>query len=80
MNIINEILIRLKDASNENNMLAAFYTNNPSEYLKMYYFCKKNDISLKVSESDIQGTIKDIEISFGGGDNIPCIDIWINVW
>lgn len=79
MNIMNEVLIRLKDINNEHNMLSAFYTNNPSEYLKMYDFCKKSDIPISLDNSgkDIQGFIEDIEVFFGGGDNIPCIDVWI---
>ncbi len=80
MNIINEVLIRLKDVNNEHSMLSAFYTNNPSEYLKMYNFCKKNDIPLSLYDKDIQGSIEDIKVFFGGGENIPCIDIWIDVW
>ena len=78
MDIMNEVLIRLKDANNEHSMLSAFYTNNPSEYLKMYYFCQKNDIPISLHNTDIQGFIKEIEVFFGGDENLPCIDVWIN--
>ena len=44
---INKTLVRLYDAEN-NNMIAAFYTDNPSEFLKTYYFCKENDISINI--------------------------------
>lgn len=77
-NIINEVLIRLKNIDNEHDMFSAFCTNNPSEYLKMYYFCQKNDIP--ISFEDIEGSIEDIEVSFGGHDNIPCVDVWIHKW
>ena len=79
MNIMNEILIRLKDVNNERSMLSAFYTNNPSEYLKMYDFCKKNDIPISLNK-DITGSIEEIEVFFGGRDDISCIDVWIDVW
>lgn len=80
MNIMNETLIRLKDVDNKNSMLAAFYTNNPVEYLKMYHFCKKNDISLCLHNENVEGSIEEIEVAFGGDENLPCIDVWINKW
>lgn len=79
MNIMNEILIRLKDVKNEHSMLSAFYTNNPSEYLKMYHFCQKSDIAISLADEKI-GVIEDIEVHFGGDENTPCIDVWIKVW
>lgn len=79
MNIMNETLIRLKDVENEYGMLSAFYTNNPSEYLKMYHFCQKNDIALSLADEKI-GTIKGIEVYFGGDEKVPCIDVWVKVW
>lgn len=84
---INKTLVRLYDAKNDN-MISAFYTNNPSEFLKMYYFCKENDININIPH-DLDnenykynhltaGTIMEIEVSFGGaGGTIPCIDVWL---
>lgn len=84
---INKTLVRLYDAEN-NNMIAAFYTDNPSEFLKTYYFCKENDISINIPHdfdnenykyNDKEaGTIMELEVSFGGaGGTIPCIDVWL---
>ena len=77
----NEVLIRLKDANNELNLISTFYTENPCEFLKMYNFCKKEEIIIHAENAreKIIGTIEDIEVHFGGGDNLPCIDIWINL-
>lgn len=83
---INKTLIRLYDAKNDN-MISAFYTDNPSEFLKTYYFCKENDISINIPH-DLDnenykynhltaGTIMEIEVGFGGHSNIPYIDVWL---
>ena len=61
--ISNEVLIRLKDCENENGMIAAFHTEKPSEFLKMYLVMKKEEIPIIYNE--IIGVIKEIEISFG---------------
>lgn len=84
---INKTLIRLYDAKNDN-MISAFYTDNPSEFLKTYYFCKENDISINIPH-DLDnenykynhltaGTIMEIEVGFGGtGGTVPHIDVWL---
>ena len=84
---INKTLIRLYDAKNDN-MISAFYTDNPSEFLKTYYFCKENDISINIPH-DLDnenykynhltaGTIMELEVGFGGaGGTIPYIDVWL---
>ena len=35
MDIMNEVLIRLKDVNNEHSMLSAYYTHTPAQYVKM---------------------------------------------
>lgn len=84
---INKTLIRLYDAKNDN-MISAFYTDNPSEFLKTYYFCKENDISINIPH-DLDnenykynhltaGTIMEIEVGFGGtGGTVPHVDVWL---
>lgn len=74
-------LIRLKNIKEEN-MLAAFYTKNPSEFLKMYYFCKENDIPLSLNQfqEDVEGTIEEIIVYFGDEETFPCIDVWIELY
>ena len=76
----NEVLIRLKSIKNDS-LISTFYTEKPSEYLKMYLICKKEEIPLyaKNMNNEIECFIEDINIFFGGKDNIPCIDIWVEV-
>ena len=77
--MVNETLIRLKNAENENDLFAAFYTENPYEFLKLFSLCKEKDIPLKYNH--IQGTIQDFSVFFGDNDgNLPCIDVWIIQW
>jgi hypothetical protein len=47
----------------------------------MYLICKKEEIPLYANNgnNEIKCFIKDINIFFGGEDNIPCIDIWVEV-
>ena len=84
---IDKTLVRLYDADN-GNMIAAFYTCNPSEFLKTYYFCKENDIEIYIpNDFDNEnyrynekeaGNIMEINVNFGGaGGTIPCIDVWL---
>ena len=78
--IDNEILIRLKDCENENGrMIAAFYTEKPAEFLKMYLIMKKEEIPI-VYNDEIQGVIEDIEIGFGDKETFSYIDLWIDKW
>ena len=83
----NEVLIRLKDIKDKD-LISAFYTEKPSEYLKMYLLCKKEQIPLlvnnigynknmKYADDEIEGFIENINVFFGGKESIPCIDIWI---
>lgn len=79
----NEVLIRLKDIDNINSLINSFYTENPCEYLKMYKFCEKEEIAIHAkdkNDKEIIGIIDTIEVGFGGGNNIPYIDVWINKW
>lgn len=76
----NEVLIRLKPIDNEYHIINCFYTEHPDNYLKMYTFCKKEEIPLQAKDmnnNDIIGDIDSIDVYFGGGENIPCIDVWI---
>ena len=86
----NDTLIRLKDVKNEN-MIASFYTKNGIDFLKQYKFIKDNDMTINIpynwdNEKNSAykypeaGEIEEIEVSFGGLGNIPCIDIWVKVW
>ena len=78
-------LIRLKDFDNSN-MIAAYYTENPSENLKTFYFCKEHGIGIKIphkldkidkySEKE-GGDIYDIEVGFGDKETYSYIDIWL---
>ena len=78
----NEVLIRLKDINDELNYINTFHTENPCEFLKMYTFCKKEEMIIYArdkEERELMGTIEDIEVHFGGGDNLSCIDVWIEL-
>lgn len=82
----NETLIRLKNYNNDN-IISTFYTEKPSEFLKLYFFCKANNIPLSAKRTfsnddeiseEINGEICEIKVFFGGGEYIPYIDIWID--
>ena len=83
--MINKTLIRLKNYNNDN-IISTFYTENPSEFLKLYFFCKANSIPLSANHTfnndeiseEINGEICEIKVFFGGGEYIPYIDIWID--
>ena len=79
-------LIRLKDCKNDN-MIAAYYTENPEQHLKTFYFMKEHDIPLnipkdydnkkyKYNDKDA-GTIYDVEVGFGGKRTYCYIDVWL---
>ena len=77
----NEVLIRLKDVKDKD-LISTFYTEKPSEYLKMYLLCKKEEMIIcarNKEEKELMGTIEDIEVHFGDGDNLSCIDVWIEL-
>ena len=83
----NKTLIRLKDCENDA-MLSAIWTEKPVEFLKMYHFCKENDIPITkdtgINDNCIEGTVEDIAVSFGGtigkDETLPCVDIYIDKW
>lgn len=78
-------LIRLMDCDNSN-MIAAYHTENPSENLKTFYFCKEHGIGIKTphnfdkknkySEKE-SGGIYDIEVGFGNEETYSYIDVWL---
>ena len=78
-------LIRLNDCENDN-MIAAYYTENPSENLKTFYFCKEHNLGIKLPLIDDKnnkyinkeaGSIYDIEVGFGNDETYSYIDIWL---
>jgi hypothetical protein len=80
-------LIRLLDCSNEH-LIAAYFTDNPSESLKTFYFCKEQKININIpKENDDDkkyeysdknsGSIYDIEVGFGTKIAYCYIDIWL---
>lgn len=83
--MINETLIRLKNY-NDDAIISTFHTEKPSEFLKLYFFCKVNNIPLSANHifnndeisEEINGEICEIKVFFGGGEYIPYIDIWID--
>lgn len=79
-------LIRLKDCKNDY-MIAAYYTINPEQQLKIFYFMKENDIPLSIPKdldnenykynNKEAGSIYDIEVCFGNKHTYCCIDVWL---
>lgn len=77
-------LIRLYDYENDN-MIAAYFTENPSENLKTFYFCKEHDLKIKLPQHDDDknnkyinkeaGSIYDIEVGFGNDVSYSYIDV-----
>lgn len=83
-------LIRLKDADCDkeyDDLIAAYYTENPKQQLETFYFCKEHDINLNLPNNSEEksdsykdkeaGSIYDIEIGFGSRDTYCYIDIWL---
>lgn len=78
-------LIRLNDYENDN-MIAAYYTENPSETLKTFYFCKEHNLTINLPKDYNEnnkyidkeaGSIYDIEVGFGNEETYSYIDIWL---
>ena len=79
-------LIRLKDCEN-NDLIAAYYTENPTENLKTFYFCKEHDLEINIpNDYDNEnykyankeaGSIYDIEVGFGNHETYSYIDVWL---
>ena len=82
-------LIRLMDANKEN-MITAYFTENPEQSLKTFYFCKEHGIPINIPNSEDEnyryadktaGSISEIEIGFGNRDSYCYIDIWMDrIW
>lgn len=79
-------LIRLKDVKNDN-LIRAFFTEDPLKYLKFYKYMQENDIDVDIDNDckendpyeDTIGEIQDIVVSFGGEKTFPYMDIWVEV-
>lgn len=78
-------LIRLYDADN-GPMIAAYYTENPEQNLKTFYFCKEHDISIHLPEFENEnksyegkeaGSIYEIKVHFGNDKTYCTIDVWL---
>ena len=82
----NKWLVRLFDCSNEN-MIAAYYTETPSESLKTFHFCKEHGIDIHIPENFKKedciyndkeaGSIYEIHVGFGNEESYCYIDIWL---
>lgn len=80
-----KILVKLMNEEDES-MIRAFYTSNPTEILKMYYFAKENEIDISVPCNDDGDKdrytdeifyIEDITIVFGNTNTFNVINIWV---
>lgn len=78
-------LIRLKDCDNDD-MIAAYHTENPTESLKTFYFCKEHDIDIIIPHDfnkrdnyakKESGRIYDIKVGFGNEETYNYIDVWL---
>ena len=79
-------LIRLKDCKNDN-LIAAYYTDNPKAQLETFYFMKEHDMDLGITENlddenykyknKEAGHINDIVVCFGGYGSYSYIDVWL---
>ena len=84
-NIMNKVLFRLRDTDRENDFIDAFYTERPEHFLQMFNYMKEANIplhqpSFKDIGNDVIGWVEDIDVYFGSSEQIPCVDIWIEVW
>ena len=80
-------IIRLMDADN-GHLIAAYYTENPSENLKTFYFCKEHGLGINIPKEDdddkrpeynnkTSGLIYEIEVGFGNKESYSYIDVWL---
>ena len=78
-------LIRLMDADNEH-LIAAYFTENPSENLKTFYFCKEHGLGINIPNDEKEnyeyankeiGSIYEIEVGFGNKESYSHIDVWL---
>lgn len=82
----NEWLIKLSDGDTEE-MIVAYYTTNPEQFLATFQYCKNHNIPINIPHKDSDeyykynnkdfGDIYEIEVHFGGYDFIPCIEVWL---
>ena len=87
----NKFLVRLKTYNGKyDEMLAAYYTKNISETIKLFHFMKENDIGVTVPNrfgekgaTEYDGEeygIEEILFSFGTDEIMPCLDVWITTY
>ena len=80
-------LIRLMDCENEH-LIAAYFTENPTENLKTFYFCKEHNLGINIPDDNggkgeyeyankTAGSIYEIEVGFGSHVNFSYIDVWL---
>ena len=79
-------LIRLYDAD-EGPMICAYYTHNPEQQLKTFFFCKEHNIPIGIPDDEENenykyndkeaGTIYEIKVGFGNHDTYCTIDVWL---
>ena len=79
-------LIRLKDCKNDD-LIAAYYTENPKQQLETFYFCKQHDIDIQIPNdyenenykyNDKEaGLIYEIEVGFGNEETYCTIDVYL---
>lgn len=84
--MIEKWLIRLYDADN-GHMIASYYTENPEQNLKTFYFCKEHDMDLHIPDNykddnyeynnSTAGSIYEINVGFGNDETFSYIDIWL---
>ena len=79
-------LIRLMDWKNDF-LIASYFTENPEQNLKTFYFCKEHDLQLYIPKeldnerykyNDAEaGSIEEITVAFGNRDTYSCIDVYL---
>lgn len=82
----NEFLVRVKRYENDKeHILAAFYTDNLSEYIKIIDYMQLNDIALFLPGDDSIAeaykneifVIEDFQILIASEISKTCLDIWV---
>lgn len=71
------------DCENEH-LIAAYFTENPAENLKTFYFCKEHNLGINIPD-DVEkeyankegGSIDEIKVGFGSHINFSYIDVWL---
>ena len=80
-------LIRLINSDENNDLIAAYYTENPKQQLETFYFCKGHDIPIQIPDdfenknykyNDKEaGLIYEIEVGFGNEETYCTIDVYL---